>query len=367
MCSVSYRPQGLAGTTQTIKASYTPTDNVHAGSSDGTGQTLTLQTRQAIVGYTGPTLAMTSGSSSTTAQVSLSASVADPNPTGDSIANSTVTFTDLTSGKVLASGVRVSPVSNSDLATGTANTIVTLSSGQYGAQQYVIQAKLVPGDYTNSDQLGTQGPDCNNSTSQSSCAYATLTVMIPPTVNSIQGAARIAKIAAAAGTYGDTTGATYTVGMAYNKGGSNPQGQVQLTLPRSDGYTYYVKSNSISSLAFANALAPDGNLPKDVTIYTKASVYKINDVTGATTSIEGNVTLRLDAHEGCTTNSSPTLKSQCATTTGDQIAITVTSSKTSEMYYSNNWGYDAVSKSYRTLLEGVNGSGTNVGTAVAIN
>jgi hypothetical protein len=366
-CSVSYKPTGPANTTQTIKATYTPTDNVHAGSADSTGFQLSLTLRQGTVAYIGPTLAVTSGSSSTTAQLALSASVTDPNPAGDSVANSTVTFTDVLSGKVLASGVKVSLVNNSDTSTGTANTIVTLSTGQYGAQEYLIQVKLVPGDYTNSVQLGdATAAKCADSTSKTSCAYADVFAMIPPTTNSIQGGASLSSTGSApAGTYADATGVGYSVGMSYNKGGTNPQGQVLLTLPRSDGYTYYVKSNSISSLAFSNSNSADGSLPKDVTIYTKASIFKVNNVTGATVSVDGNVTLRVDAHEGCTTNS--TSKSTCMTVGGDKIGFTVLSSKNSALYYSNNWVYDDPSKSYRTVPQPVTGPGSNIGCAVSIN
>jgi hypothetical protein len=190
--------------------------------------------------------------------------------------------------------------------------------------------------------------------------------MIPPTTNSIQGGASFNLGSAPAGTYANATGVSYSVGMSYNKGGTNPQGQVLLTLPRSDGFTYYVKSNSISSLAFSNAtLGVDGGLPKDVTIYTKASIFKVNNATGATASVDGNVTLRVDAREGCMTNS--TNKSACMTTGGDTIGFTVLSTKTSALYYSNNWVYDSVSKSYRTLAQAVSGPSPNIGCAISIN
>jgi len=156
-----------------------------------------------------------------------------------------------------------------------------------------------------------------------------------------------------AGTYGDATAVRYTVGMKYNKGGTNPQGQIQLILTRSDG-TYYIKSNSITSLAFSNQ--PSGQPPKDVTIYTKASIYKV--MNGVLTSIDGNVTLRLDGHEGCPT--SP----DCSTSSGDTIGFTVLSTKTSALYYSNNWVYDTTTKSYRTVQQPVSNTG---GAAVVIN
>jgi hypothetical protein len=184
-------------------------------------------------------------------------------------------------------------------------------------------------------------------------AHPTVSVMIPPTQYSMQGAASIGTDApyAPAGKYYDAKPVTYTVGMQYNNKGTNPQGQVQLVLQRSDG-NYYIKSNSITSLGFL------GTFPsKDVTIQTKASIYKVSN-SGALTSVDGNVSLRVDAHEGCTT--SPT----CSASGGDTIGFTVLSSKDSSLYYSNNWQYDSAVKAWKTIQEPV--SGPN-GTAVVIN
>ena len=88
---------------------------------------------------------------------------------------------------------------------------------------------------------------------------------------------------------------------------------------------------------------------KDATVYTKASIYKIDR--GTITSIEGNVTLRMDAHDG-------------GATTSDTIGFTVLSSKDSSLYYSNNWVYDSVTKSWKTVQQSVSSAG---GTAVQIN
>ena len=309
--------------------------------------TLTVTARDANVAYIGQTVFFTSGSSSTTAQVTLSASVADTDGSGGTVADATVTFRDLLQNKILASGVKVSPVSNSDTATGTANTIVTLSTGQYGAQEYLIEVSL-GGSYKNTQQTGA----APGSTAYEA-AHPTVSILIPPTTNSTQGVATLPKLATAAGTYGNASSASYTLGFKYNKGGSNPQGQIQLILQRSDG-TYYVKSNSITSLGFLNPLASNSNLYKDVTVYTKASIYKVSN--GLLTSIDGNVSLRVDAHEGCTTSPS------CANSNGDSIGFTVLSSKTSALYYSNNWVYSDPTKSWRTVPQDINGS-----AAVVIN
>ena len=82
-------------------------------------------------------------------------------------------------------------------------------------------------------------------------------------------------------------------------------------------------------------------------MYTKATVYKVN-ASGNVTTLDGNVTLRVDAHDGGTS--------------GDTLGLTVLSSKDGTLYYSNNWTYDSTSKSWRTVQQAFTS-----GTAVAIN
>ncbi len=100
-------------------------------------------------------------------------------------------------------------------------------------------------------------------------------------------------------------------------------------------------------MAFSKTLV--GGYPKDVTIYTKASIYRLNpDYTQ--TGIDGNVSLRLDAHEGCTTTPS------CANSSGDTVGFTVLSSKDSSLYFSNNWVYDSTTLAWRTVPQAVPGA-----------
>ena len=193
--------------------------------------------------------------------------------------------------------------------------------------------------YKNTQQTGAP------STSDAyKATHPVVSILIPPTAFSMQGAGSLTKLASSAGQYGDASSAQYTVGMKYNSKGTNPQGQVQLVLTRSDG-TYYVKSNSITSLAFASG--PTGQPSKDVTIYTKASLYKISN--GQLISIDGGVTLRVDAHEGCSTSPN------CSGTGGDTIGFTVLSGKDSSLYYSNSWQYASDTLSWRTVQQDVAG------------
>ena len=108
-----------------------------------------------------------------------------------------------------------------------------------------------------------------------------------------------------------------------------------------------IESNSISSVAFSGGTSTTP--AKDVTIYTKASIYSVSN-SGVVTSFDGNVTLRVDAHEGC-----PTGGTACVgvTPSGDMIGFTVLSSKDGSLYYSNNWIYNTAVAGWSTVEESV--------------
>jgi len=276
---------------------------------------LTVIARAALVNYIGQTTFVTSGTSSTTAQVTLSASVQDP--TGTALVGATMDFIDTSTGKALASGVKVSPVPNQPNYTGTANTIVTLSSGQYGAESYEILV-VMTGNYNNTAQAMTD-------------KTADVVVAKPASTNQTTGGGQIVHLTAAAGTYaGSASNVTYSIGMTYNKSGANLQGKITVAIPQTGGSVIYVKSNSISSMAVTGV---PGN--KNSTIYTKATVYQVMG-NGSQVTIDGNVTLRVDALDN---------------TMSDGVGFTVLSSKDSTLYYSNNWLLS--SGTWKTVLEGV--------------
>jgi len=234
--------------------------------------------------------------------------------------------------------------------TGTANPMITLSTGQYGAQEYLIEVSL-GGSYKNTQQTGACGPTLTTDYSSLACndpayvaAHPVVTVMIPATRNSMQGTGTLTKLTTAAGVYGSGT-VNYTAGFNYTNKLTNTQGKMELIIEQPDG-TYYIKSNSITSVAFGPLV---NNIVQDVTVYTKASIYKI--VNGKVISIDGSVTFRMDAHDGGATGT-------------DMIGFTVLSSKDGTLYYSNNWVYDTTTLSWRTLPQPVNTAG---GRAVVIN
>src|SRR5206468_992279 len=190
---------------------------------------------------------------------------------------------------------------------GTANTVVTLSTGQYGSQQYEIEVVLT-GSYTNI--LQTVGDKT-----------ATIVVSKPAATSQITGGGTILSTGhAPAGIYASTTNPTsYSVGLQYNKSGTNPQGKVSLSIEQSDGSFVYFQSNSITSITATHITGG-----KRATVYTKATVYRIDNL-GNLTTIDGNVTLRTDVDD----------------TTNDVIGFTALSTKDSSLYYSNDWVYDS--------------------------
>ena len=136
----------------------------------------------------------------------------------------------------------------------------------------------------------------------------------------------------AAGTYAENSSdGTFTVGMTYNKSGSNLQGQIMVSVPQTDGSVIYVKSNSISNMTVTGTTNN-----KNSTIYTKSSIYKVLG-TGSQVTIDGNVTLRLDTHDG---GLGPLV---------DSVGVTVLSTKDSCLYYSNNWVLS--NNVWQTLME----------------
>ncbi|HSC11665.1 MAG TPA: Ig-like domain repeat protein, partial [Rhodanobacteraceae bacterium] len=271
------------------------------------GGTLTITSRSALVNYIGQQMFVTSGSSSTTAQVTLSASVQDPSGLG--LSGAKVDFIDCSTtcpGKTLASGVPVSPVQNS-LFTGTANTIVTLSSGQYGSQSYQIYVRMT-GNYDNDKQ-----PLADKT--------ATVVVMQPvATLETIAGG-MFPHLSTAAGVYaGNNDAVSFSTGLSYTNKGTNLKGQISLTIPQADGFVS-IKSNSLSSMAITGS-----GTGQSATVYAKASMYEVLN-NGSTVAIDGNVTLRMDIVEtGPGSPASPAL-----------VGFTVLSSKDSSLYYSNNW------------------------------
>ncbi len=308
----------LAGTNKPVTVTGISISGVDAGNyvaNTSASSAATIFTRDALVRYIGQTSFVTSGTSSTTAQVTLTASVQDPSGVG--LVNATVDFIDAATGKALATGVKVSSVAGT--LTGTANTVVTLSTGQYGSQLYNILVKLT-GNYDNDGQAIAD-------------KTAQVVVSKPAATNEIIGGGTITSTASTAGSLAASGVTTWSMGLAYNKAGTNVQGQVALSYRMADGSLVTIKSNSLSSMAVSG---------KTATVYAKASVNR-TAADGTSLGGDGNVTLRVDVSSVNGVN---------------RIGFTVLSTKDSTLYYASEWVFDTATKTWKTRATTVNGGST---------
>ena len=330
---------------------------------------------EARVAYIGQTTFVTSGTSATTTQVHLTASLQGLSTIYTPLGTGTVSFYDVNPNHnggipiLLAGNVKVSPVPGYNNL-GTADTIVTLSTGQYGLDDYMIEVRA-GGSFANPQQLlntvqfsptvsyfdgtsvNTTSKGLVTSTDDPAyqAAHVDVVVRQPTQANQVMGDGFISPLASAVGLYGGVaaTDIHFSIAMTYNKSLTNLKGQI--VLDWFVGTTHYtVKSNSISSMSVTYT----NGSPTLATIYTKASLYKVDPNTGLV-SLDGNVTFRTDVYTGGGKQ---------------QVAFTVLSSKDGTLYYSNNWQYDlggldaiggsTGTKSWRSILQNLTGGALNI-------
>ncbi|MFZ9628401.1 MAG: YDG domain-containing protein [Ilumatobacteraceae bacterium] len=275
------------------------------------------------VWYTGQNEKYTSSASETLTKVTLSATLsldlidqgADETcaDTSMTVADAKVTFTDRVSGKLLAKDVPVSEVAG-NCEEGIATVIATLSAGTNGTEVYVIVV-TVTGSMSGSNLAAGGQIDTDLATAQ-------VTVSQPRAAGTISGAGDLTVVSWSSltdvGTSGSLTtdmgGDAATATFRFVPGTKKvlPKGQAVLIIPAADGGIYYVKSNSITSIVVGATVT---------SVYTRASIVLVGGTCATTCSIDGGVSLRLDV-----------------TTANNQIAgITIQSTKTSALYYSNHW------------------------------
>jgi hypothetical protein len=284
---------------------YTVNDGNNGGNYAVTTNTATgeIGSRDALLRYIGQTYAVTSGSSQTTAQVQLAASIQDP--TQVPIVGALVRFVDVETGKVLADNVPVARVAGTP-DTGTAAAWVTLSTGQYGAQSYLVRVEGI-GNYNNDDQVDVE----------KTCVVS---VGIPTPSSSIIGGGTLKYDSTAAGTYrGTTANKAFSVALRYTKSGSNPKGQAYVILPQEDGSMVEIKMTSITSMTVS------GTGPITGVATAKGTAFRIKN--GVVTTIDGNLQINLVITDLSATNGTP----------GSTIAFQALSSKDGSMLYSTSW------------------------------
>jgi len=273
--------------------------------------------------YTGETVFWTTSSTSSTATLTLSATIQDISSdcAGDirrarvtfAIRNADgVTFTPINGATNLPVGL-VDPTTP-NLRVGTASAIVQYNMQSNANSDTLTIAVIVTGDYK------LNAPN-----------YDQVVTVAKPLSGQIIGAGGIDNTNSSgylAGA-GAPVYTKYGFGVKYNKSGTNPQGQATVTITsynRPDGtrdtklHMYLIKSNAIASLALTTT--------KTANFSSKASIIELvldnlGQPTGATASVDGGATLQLAMTDG-----SPSLP--------DKLAITV-QRKDGGLWFSSNW------------------------------
>ncbi|MFM7870382.1 MAG: MBG domain-containing protein, partial [Actinomycetota bacterium] len=269
--------------------------------------------------YSGQTEVQTRSSSDTFARVTLSASITadfdsvDASNTctegGPSVSDATATFRDLSTGQVIASGVPIAEVGG-NCEEGIATIFTSLSSGQMGMDVHLIEVTIA-GSFSgaNDFQIGN-APES-----------ASVVVSMPSATGTMMDSGGLPFVAQSSyyslGTEGSLTSAmdgddVVIAGYRFVAGTRkvSPKGQAVLVIPAPNGGVYYIKTNSITSMSVGSTMT---------TIFTKANIQLIGGDCETPCAVDGNVSLRLDISSN-----------------GD-VGYTVQSSKTSALYYSNNW------------------------------
>lgn len=316
-------------------------DDTFLPSSDEDG--FDILQEDAKVYYSGALFASTSGTNSSLATVTLSATIKDisaviGDPAYDvfkgDIRNATVTFINRDNNTVLASNVPVGLVNVSDLTVGTATKNVTLDISAADAKQFTI------------------GIVVSNYYTRNSSADNTIVTVSKPLDNFITGGGYIVLTDKSAGQKAGTQGTNNNFGfnVKYNKNGTNLQGNMNTIIRRMEGdgilHVYQIKGNSMTSLAVNSSVST----AKTATFNGKASIQDITDPT-APQSIDGNATLLV------------TITDRGEPGNTDDIGITVWN-KSGGLWYSSNWnGTKTVNQ---TLAGGnlkVNGANYNAASA----
>lgn len=315
----------LAPGSYNVVATFTPTSSNVTGSAsgDGTSGPLTVNAEDARAPYSGSEVFSTGSQTSSTATITLSATIKDITAVpGDAaldasagdITKATVTFVDRDNNSILASDVPVGLVSSSDAKVGTAtkNIAVTLSNSEMSAGAKIMTIGIiVNGFYTrNSGEDNT-----------------VITIQVPG--NQFISGGGYLNLSNSAGLYPGAVGSKNNFGFTvkYNKSGTHLQGNMN-TIVRNNGRVYQIKGNAMTSLAVQNNTA---------TFNGKANIQDVTDPSNVL-SIDGNASLQVEM----TDNGTPGTK--------DSIGITVWN-KQGGLWFSSNWNG---TKTVQQNLEGGN-------------
>jgi hypothetical protein len=273
---------------------------------------LTVTQEDARATYAGAMFVSTSSATSSTATVTLSATVQDiiavtGDPAYDAypgdIRNAKVSFINRDTNTVIVSNLPVGLVSSGDTKTGAATYNWSVNIGTNDSQQYTIGI-IVSGYYTR-----------NASTDD---AVVTVSKAIP---GMITGGGYLV-MQSPAGLYPGGVGTKNNFGFNVKNASNGPKGNIN-TIIRNNGRVYQIKGNAMTSLVTKLATVPSATTPSTATFNGKANIQDITNPL-APISIDGNATLQVQMNDAGEPGAN------------DTIAITVWN-KLGGVWFSSNW------------------------------
>jgi len=274
---------------------------------------LTVTQEDARAYYTGPMFVNTSGPTSNTATVTLSATIKDitpvdptmsaPNPDNypGVITNAKVTFVNRdNNSQVIASNVPVGLVNAGDSTVGTATFNWSVNLGTSVSQTYTIGI-IVTNYYTRDSSFDDD----------------VVTVSVPPAAGQITGGGYLV-MSSSAGLYPGGVGTKNNFGFNVQNTKTGVKGNIN-TIIRNSGRVYQIKGNSMTSLTTHPLTITTGT----ANFNGKANIQEITNPL-APISIDGNATLQVTM----TDNGEPG--------SNDTISITVFN-KSGGVWFTSNW------------------------------
>ncbi len=311
----------------TVQSSFAG-DGTYLPSNDNDGFDITDEDARVV--YTGLMFQATPSTSTSTATVTLQATVMDITAAiGDNaydvfagdIRNAKVRFINRDNNTYLTGWLTPALLNQADQKVGTVSSTYTFDIGQSDAQQFTIGI-----------EVGTPDGYYVRSSSDDN----TVLTVYKPLGDFVVGGGFI-KPTQSSGTYASTSGLKMNFGLnvKYNKKGTNLQGGVNIIFRRNVAgviRTYQIKSNSMTSLGVGGTTAK-----RKAQFLSKANLTDVTDPLN-TISLGGNLDLRVDLAD----NGEPG--------SADSIAVTLFSG-TNSLLFSSNW---AVSKTNPLVLTGGN-------------
>jgi hypothetical protein len=298
--------------------------------------------------YTGATFYWTTGPSSSTATLTLAASIKNAVDNCADITTGRVSFyvRTATGGLTPINGAQNLPVGLVDpnnKNVGAASAIVQYNIGNNTMLPLDI-AVLVTGNYTSANDPSTDKQ---------------ITVACPLPGGQIVGGGTLDNLTSSGYIGGSSTRKTgFSIEVKFNKSLTNPQGRIELTICSNrnpsgvvDGklHIYKVKSTAISTLVVGKPTVADAQFS------SKVNVTEIL-ANGTVVGVESGIPFVMDVYDGNMVSGTPKPP--------DKIGVTIYR-KNGGVWYSNNW--DVNKTVMKAILDGVVSAGAAVASKFPIN